>query len=76
MAEEYYADVFDSCSEESEESEEEKTVFSVKDEEVEDEGPQPVCRTNQQVALLPAEAVELSKSADRLCLPQEESRES
>lgn len=49
MAEEYYADVFDSCSEESEESEEEKTVFSVKDEEVEDEGPQPVYRTNQQV---------------------------
>ncbi|XP_069421831.1 serine/threonine-protein kinase Nek11 isoform X1 [Ovis canadensis] len=48
VAEEYYADVFDSCSEESEESEEEKTVFSVKDEEVEDEGPQPVYRTNQQ----------------------------
>nr|XP_019818168.1 PREDICTED: serine/threonine-protein kinase Nek11 isoform X4 [Bos indicus] len=49
VAEEYYADVFDSCSEESEESEEGKTVFSVKDEEVEDEGPQPVYRTNQQV---------------------------
>ena len=49
MAEEYYADVFDSCSEESEESEEGKTVFSVKDEEDEDEGPQPVYRTNQQV---------------------------
>nr|XP_019818197.1 PREDICTED: serine/threonine-protein kinase Nek11 isoform X6 [Bos indicus] len=48
VAEEYYADVFDSCSEESEESEEGKTVFSVKDEEVEDEGPQPVYRTNQQ----------------------------
>ena len=41
MAEEYYADVFDSCSEESEESEEGKTVFSVKDEEVEDEVDQP-----------------------------------
>ncbi|XP_044803155.2 serine/threonine-protein kinase Nek11 isoform X11 [Bubalus bubalis] len=48
VAEEYYADVFDSCSEESEESEEGKTVFSVKDEEDEDEGPQPVYRTNQQ----------------------------
>ncbi|XP_043730469.1 serine/threonine-protein kinase Nek11 isoform X4 [Cervus elaphus] len=48
VAEEYYVDVFDSFSEESEESEEEKTVFSVRDEEVEDEGPQPVYRTNQQ----------------------------
>ncbi|XP_042093124.1 serine/threonine-protein kinase Nek11 isoform X7 [Ovis aries] len=56
VAEEYYADVFDSCSEESEESEEEKTVFSVKDEEVEDEGPQPVYRTNQQTqGLSPAQ---------------------
>ncbi|XP_070322875.1 serine/threonine-protein kinase Nek11 isoform X9 [Odocoileus virginianus] len=48
VAEEYYVDVFDSFSEESEESEEEKTVFSIRDEEVEDEGPQPVYRTNQQ----------------------------
>ncbi|KAG5216243.1 hypothetical protein JEQ12_001819 [Ovis aries] len=57
VAEEYYADVFDSCSEESEESEEEKTVFSVKDEEVEDEGPQPVYRTNQQKKLFALAAV-------------------
>ncbi|XP_060036255.1 serine/threonine-protein kinase Nek11 [Erinaceus europaeus] len=45
-AEEYYADVFDSCSEESEE-EGEETVFSGS-EEVSDDGLQPAHRTNQQ----------------------------
>lgn len=48
MAEEYYADAFDSCSEESDE-EEEETVFSAAEEEVKDEGPQPAYRTFQQV---------------------------
>ncbi|XP_014645146.1 PREDICTED: serine/threonine-protein kinase Nek11 [Ceratotherium simum simum] len=48
MAEEYYADAFDSCSEESEEEEEEEIVFSGPEEEVKDEGPQPAYRTNQQ----------------------------
>ncbi|XP_047593045.1 serine/threonine-protein kinase Nek11 isoform X2 [Lutra lutra] len=47
VAEEYYADAFDSCSEESEE-EEEETVFSAPEEEVKDEGPQPAYRTFQQ----------------------------
>ncbi|EPY82842.1 NIMA (never in mitosis gene a)- related kinase 11 [Camelus ferus] len=47
VAEEYYADAFDSCSEESEE-EEENTVFSAGEEEVKDEEPQPAYRTNQQ----------------------------
>uniref|UniRef100_A0A2K6ESN0 Serine/threonine-protein kinase Nek11 n=1 Tax=Propithecus coquereli TaxID=379532 RepID=A0A2K6ESN0_PROCO len=46
-AEEYYADVFDSYSEESEE-EEEEIVFSALEREVKDEGPQPPYRTNQQ----------------------------
>ncbi|XP_007935613.1 serine/threonine-protein kinase Nek11 [Orycteropus afer afer] len=46
-AEEYYADAFDSCSEESEEKEEE-IVFSGSEEEVVDEEPQPAYRTNQQ----------------------------
>ncbi|XP_069329353.1 serine/threonine-protein kinase Nek11 isoform X3 [Eulemur rufifrons] len=47
VAEEYYADVFDSCSEESEE-EKEGTMFSASEGEVKDEGPQPPYRTNQQ----------------------------
>ncbi|XP_078288474.1 serine/threonine-protein kinase Nek11 isoform X2 [Panthera onca] len=47
VAEEYYADAFDSCSEESEE-EEEDIVFSGPEEEVKDEGPQPAYRTIQQ----------------------------
>ncbi|XP_054451586.1 serine/threonine-protein kinase Nek11 [Pteronotus mesoamericanus] len=47
IAEEYYADTFDSCSEESEE-EEEETVFSGLEEEVEVEGPQPDYRASQQ----------------------------
>nr|KAF6420862.1 NIMA related kinase 11 [Molossus molossus] len=47
MAEEYYADTFDSCSEESEE-EEEETAFSGLEEEVKDEGPQPDYRASQQ----------------------------
>ncbi|XP_059246905.1 serine/threonine-protein kinase Nek11 isoform X2 [Mustela nigripes] len=47
VAEEYYADAFDSCSEESDE-EEEETVFSAAEEEVKDEGPQPAYRTFQQ----------------------------
>ncbi|VFV31102.1 nima (never in mitosis gene a)-related expressed [Lynx pardinus] len=47
VAEEYYADAFDSCSEESEE-EEEEIVFSGPEEEVKDEGPQPAYRTIQQ----------------------------
>ncbi|XP_023368530.1 serine/threonine-protein kinase Nek11 isoform X3 [Otolemur garnettii] len=46
VAEEYYADVFDSCSEESEE--EEEIVFSASEGEVKDEGPQPPYRTHQQ----------------------------
>ncbi|XP_044893545.1 serine/threonine-protein kinase Nek11 isoform X15 [Felis catus] len=48
VAEEYYADAFDSCSEESEE-EEEEIVFSGPEEEVKDEGPQPAYRTIQQM---------------------------
>nr|XP_012622362.1 serine/threonine-protein kinase Nek11 isoform X4 [Microcebus murinus] len=47
VAEEYYADVFDSCTEESEE-EEEEIVFSASEGEVKDGGPQPPYRTNQQ----------------------------
>lgn len=47
VAEEYYTDAFDSCSEESEE-EEENMVFSAGEEEVQDEGSQPAYRTNQQ----------------------------
>ncbi|XP_053077437.1 serine/threonine-protein kinase Nek11 isoform X11 [Acinonyx jubatus] len=47
VAEEYYADAFDSCSGESEE-EEEEIVFSGPEEEVKDEGPQPAYRTIQQ----------------------------
>ncbi|XP_046534166.1 serine/threonine-protein kinase Nek11 isoform X2 [Equus quagga] len=47
VAEEYYADAFDSCSEESEE-EEEEIVFSGPEEEVKDEVQQPAYRTNQQ----------------------------
>ncbi|XP_012587521.1 PREDICTED: serine/threonine-protein kinase Nek11 [Condylura cristata] len=43
IAEKYYADVFDSCSEESEE---EEGIFSGSQEEME-EGPQPAYRTNQ-----------------------------
>uniref|UniRef100_A0A8D2CVN5 Serine/threonine-protein kinase Nek11 n=1 Tax=Sciurus vulgaris TaxID=55149 RepID=A0A8D2CVN5_SCIVU len=47
VAEEYYTDVFDSCSEGSEEQEEE-IVLSGLEGEFQDEGPQPACRTNQQ----------------------------
>ncbi|XP_045394581.1 serine/threonine-protein kinase Nek11 isoform X2 [Lemur catta] len=47
VAEEYYADVFDSCSEDSEE-EKEGIEFSASEGEVKDEGPQPPYRTNQQ----------------------------
>nr|XP_023476693.1 serine/threonine-protein kinase Nek11 isoform X2 [Equus caballus] len=47
VAEEYYADAFDSCSEESED-EEEEIVFSGPEEEVKDEVQQPAYRTNQQ----------------------------
>ncbi|XP_049622046.1 serine/threonine-protein kinase Nek11 [Suncus etruscus] len=47
VAEEYYADVFESCSEESEE-EEEETMFSGSEEEDIEEGLQLSCRTNQQ----------------------------
>ncbi|KAM9187480.1 serine/threonine-protein kinase Nek11 [Dugong dugon] len=46
VADEYYADAFDSCSEESEE-EEEEIVFSEPEEEVKDQEPQPAYRTNQ-----------------------------
>ncbi|XP_054545239.1 serine/threonine-protein kinase Nek11 isoform X3 [Talpa occidentalis] len=45
IAEKYYADAFDSCSEESEE--EEEIVFSGSEEEMEPEGPQPAYRSNQ-----------------------------
>ncbi|XP_036188532.1 serine/threonine-protein kinase Nek11 isoform X2 [Myotis myotis] len=52
VAEEYYADTFDSCSEESEEEEEEEeeeeTVLAGLEAEVRDKGPQPDCRANQQ----------------------------
>ena len=48
IAEEYYADTFDSCSEESEE-EEEETVFSGLEEGVEDEGSRSDYRASQQV---------------------------
>ncbi|XP_054585528.1 serine/threonine-protein kinase Nek11 isoform X3 [Eptesicus fuscus] len=47
VAEEYYADTFDSCSEESEE-EEEGTVLAGLEAKVRDQGPQPDCRGNQQ----------------------------
>ncbi|KAF6100358.1 NIMA related kinase 11 [Phyllostomus discolor] len=47
IAEEYYADTFDSCSEDGEE-EEEETVFSGLEEGVEDEGSQPDYRASQQ----------------------------
>jgi hypothetical protein len=55
VAEEYYADVFDSCSEESEEQEEE-VAFLGPEEEDKDEGPCLPHRTNQQVILLPAKS--------------------
>ncbi|MEJ1285737.1 NIMA (never in mitosis gene a)-related expressed kinase 11 [Cricetulus griseus] len=48
VAEEYYADVFDSCSEESEELEEE-TVFLEAEGEMRDKGTPPAYRANQQV---------------------------
>uniref|UniRef100_G1PNU7 Serine/threonine-protein kinase Nek11 n=1 Tax=Myotis lucifugus TaxID=59463 RepID=G1PNU7_MYOLU len=48
VAEEYYADTFDSCSEESEEEEEEEMVLAGLEAEVRDKGPQPDCRANQQ----------------------------
>ncbi|EPQ06119.1 Serine/threonine-protein kinase Nek11 [Myotis brandtii] len=48
VAEEYYADTFDSCSEESEEEEEEETVLAGLEAEVRDKAPQPDCRANQQ----------------------------
>ncbi|XP_037063787.1 serine/threonine-protein kinase Nek11 isoform X1 [Peromyscus leucopus] len=47
VAEEYYADVFDSCSEESEEQEEEM-VFSGAELEMRDRGALPAYRANQQ----------------------------
>ncbi|XP_052574892.1 serine/threonine-protein kinase Nek11 isoform X3 [Peromyscus californicus insignis] len=47
VAEEYYADVFDSCSEESEEQEEE-IVFSEAEREMRDRGVPPAYRANQQ----------------------------
>ncbi|XP_073756291.1 serine/threonine-protein kinase Nek11 isoform X1 [Callorhinus ursinus] len=47
VAEKYYADAFDSCSEDSEE-EEEEIVFSAPGEEVKDEGSRPSYRTFQQ----------------------------
>ncbi|KAM8922123.1 serine/threonine-protein kinase Nek11 isoform 1-T1 [Lycaon pictus] len=47
VAEEYYADAFDSCSEEGEE-EEEEIMFSAPEEEVKDEGPRPAHRIFQQ----------------------------
>lgn len=47
VAEEYYADVFDSCSEESEEQEEEM-VFSGAELEMRDRGAPPAYRANQQ----------------------------
>nr|XP_025871308.1 serine/threonine-protein kinase Nek11 isoform X2 [Vulpes vulpes] len=47
VAEEYYADAFDSCSEESEE-EEKEIMFSASEKEVKDEGPQPAHRIFQQ----------------------------
>lgn len=52
MAEEYYADAFDSCSEEGEE-EEEEIVFSGPEEEVKDKGHHPAYRTTQQVLAAP-----------------------
>lgn len=52
MAEEYYADAFDSCSEDSEE-EQEEIVFSAPREEVKNEGPRPASRTFQQVYAAP-----------------------
>ncbi|XP_070289492.1 serine/threonine-protein kinase Nek11 isoform X2 [Myotis yumanensis] len=48
VAEEYYADTFDSCSEESEEEEEEETVLAGLEAEVRDKGPQPDCRAHHQ----------------------------
>ncbi|XP_077927936.1 serine/threonine-protein kinase Nek11 isoform X1 [Halichoerus grypus] len=51
VAEEYYTDTFDSCSEDSEE-EEEEIVFSAPGEEVKDEGSRPAYRTLQQMQKL------------------------
>lgn len=51
-AEEYYADAFDSCTEESEE-EEEETVFLGLEDEAKNAGLQPDDRTNQQVQAAP-----------------------
>ncbi|XP_057171954.1 serine/threonine-protein kinase Nek11 isoform X7 [Ursus arctos] len=47
VAEEYYADAFDSCSEDSEE-EQEEIVFSAPREEIKNERPRPASRTFQQ----------------------------
>ncbi|XP_023591715.1 serine/threonine-protein kinase Nek11 [Trichechus manatus latirostris] len=71
VAEEYYADAFDSCSEESEE-EEEEIVFSEPEEEVKDQEPQPAYRTNQQDSDIEAlvkclENVLSCTSLDQLC---------
>lgn len=65
MAEEYYADTFDSCSEESEE-EEEGTVLAGLEAEVRDQGPQPDCRGSQQVQAAAPKRGGLSG----LCLPE------
>ncbi|KFO32700.1 Serine/threonine-protein kinase Nek11 [Fukomys damarensis] len=53
VAEEYYADVFDSCSEESEEQEE--TVSLGPKGEVQVEGSEPTYRTNQQTNIGPGD---------------------
>ncbi|XP_073887141.1 serine/threonine-protein kinase Nek11 isoform X14 [Macaca fascicularis] len=47
VAEEYYADAFDSCCEESDE-EEEEIVLAGPEKEIKNEGSQPTYRTNQQ----------------------------
>lgn len=66
VAEEYYADTFDSCSEESEVEEEEETVLAGLEAKVRDKGPQTDCRANQQVWVAAPKRGGLSG----LCLPE------
>lgn len=75
VAEEYYTDVFESCSEESE-KEEGEMVFSGLEEEAAEEGLQPDHRTNQQVLLIPARSGGIVWGTDRAVTSQRESRKS
>ncbi|XP_045647710.1 serine/threonine-protein kinase Nek11 isoform X7 [Ursus americanus] len=61
VAEEYYADAFDSCSEDSEE-EQEEIVFSAPREEIKNERPRPASRTFQQMRKPSCLATQLGKA--------------